>query len=137
MQGVSAAFAVLVAMATLSLVLPNFSISAPGPTFTTSQLAFAGVVSLVLYGTFVFVQAIRHRDYFLPPPDLPGDDRHAPAGSGAAAMGIHRDAVGAEQKASARRMWNQARAGVWVFMCLNRAYVRLRPLEPDCLARHG
>ena len=34
--------------------------------FNTSQLIFAGVISLVLYGSFVFVQTIRHRDYFLP-----------------------------------------------------------------------
>ena len=34
--------------------------------FSTSQLIFAGIVSLVLYGSFVFVQTVRHRDYFLP-----------------------------------------------------------------------
>ena len=53
-------------MTSSTLVLPNFTTSAPGPTFSTSQLVFAGLVSLVLYGAFVFVQTIRHRDYFLP-----------------------------------------------------------------------
>ena len=42
--------------------------ASPGPTFTSLQLAFAAVVSLVLYLTFVAVQTVRHRDYFLPPP---------------------------------------------------------------------
>ena len=65
-KGAGAALAVLAALTVLSLVLPNFTTSAPGPMFNTSQLIFAGVISLVLYGSFVFVQTIRHRDYFLP-----------------------------------------------------------------------
>ncbi len=62
----SGALAVVVALVTLSLVLPTFTTSSPGPTFTGAQLAFAGVASLVLYAVFVFVQTVRHRDYFLP-----------------------------------------------------------------------
>lgn len=65
-QGTTGAFAVLAALVSLSLVLPAVTTSAPGPTYTGPQLAFAGVVSLVLYGVFVFVQTVRHRDYFLP-----------------------------------------------------------------------
>ncbi|PCD03596.1 ionic transporter y4hA [Sphingomonas spermidinifaciens] len=66
LKGVSAALCVLAAMATLSLILPNYTLSAPGPFFTTSQLIFTAVVSLTLYATFVLVQTVRHRDYFLP-----------------------------------------------------------------------
>jgi Ca2+:H+ antiporter len=62
----SGALAVVVALVTLSLVLPTFTTSSPGPTFTGPQLAFAGIASLVLYAVFVFVQTVRHRDYFLP-----------------------------------------------------------------------
>jgi len=62
----NSALAVLTALVTLCLVLPTFTTSAPGPQFTSAQLAFAGVTSLVMYGVFVFVQTIRHRDYFLP-----------------------------------------------------------------------
>jgi len=65
LEGASAALAVLAALTILTLVLPNFVASAPGPVFTTGQLIFAGIVSLVLYGAFVFVQTVRHRDYFL------------------------------------------------------------------------
>ena len=65
-EGVTGALATLSALATLALILPAFTTSSAGPTFSTPQLAFAGVASLVLYGTFVFVQTIRHRDYFLP-----------------------------------------------------------------------
>jgi Ca2+:H+ antiporter len=65
-QGASAALAVLAALVSLTLILPNFSESALGPLYSTPQLVFAGLVSLVLYGSFVFVQTVRHRDYFLP-----------------------------------------------------------------------
>ena len=85
LQGASAALAVLAALTVLSLVVPNFTTSAPGPTFSNSQLVFAGLVSLVLYGSFVFVQTVRHRDYFLA---LEGgdDDVHAPPPSNAVAL---------------------------------------------------
>jgi Ca2+:H+ antiporter len=82
-KGASAALAVLAALVTLSLVLPNFTTTT---TYGPSQLVFAGAVSLVLYGVFIFVQTVRHRDYFLLDPEagLAGDEEaHAPPSSGA------------------------------------------------------
>ncbi|WP_338760257.1 ionic transporter y4hA [Massilia sp. METH4] len=64
--GVSAALATLSAIAVLTMVLPNYTTTTPGPYYSNSQLVFIAVVSLVLYGTFVLVQTVRHRDYFLP-----------------------------------------------------------------------
>ncbi|SAL42403.1 calcium/proton exchanger [Caballeronia cordobensis] len=66
LQGAAAALAILCALSVLTLVLPNFTSTVVGPALSTSQLIFVGVISLVLYVTFVFVQTIRHRDYFLP-----------------------------------------------------------------------
>jgi Ca2+:H+ antiporter len=80
-KGASAALAVLATLVTLSLVLPNFTTTAAGPAYSPSQLVFAGTVSLVLYGLFIFVQTVRHRDYFLPDPEtgLAADEEaHAP-----------------------------------------------------------
>jgi Ca2+:H+ antiporter len=74
-QGASAALAVLAALTTLTLILPNVTMATPGPSFSTPQLIFAAVISLVLYGGFVFVQAI-HRNYFLPVGG--GDEAEAP-----------------------------------------------------------
>jgi Ca2+:H+ antiporter len=65
-EGTTPAVAVLATLATLTLVLPRFTLASEGPTFSVSQLVFAGVASLILYGVFVFVQTVRHRDYFLP-----------------------------------------------------------------------
>jgi Ca2+:H+ antiporter len=71
--------AALIALATLSLVLPVFATTVPGPDFfSRSQLAFAAVASLALWGTFVFVQTVRHRDYFLPPESAGDESAHAP-----------------------------------------------------------
>ncbi len=84
-QGANAALAVLAALVTLTLVLPNFTTTAAGPLFSTPQLVFAGTVSLVLYGAFVFVQTVRHRDYFLPALAV-DEEEHAPPPSNAVAL---------------------------------------------------
>lgn len=65
LHGANAALTTLAAIVVLTLILPNYTLSAAGPLYSKSQLAFIAVVSLVLYGTFVFVQVIRHRNYFL------------------------------------------------------------------------
>ncbi len=75
-EGTTPALAVLATLATLTLVLPTLTTSTSGPTFSTAQLVFAGVVSLVLYAIFIFVQTGRHRDFFLPEG---GDSDHAHA----------------------------------------------------------
>lgn len=76
--GVSAALAMVATLAVLTLLLPNYTTSVAGPVYTSSQLAFVGVVSLVIYGVFVLAQTVRHRDYFLPFDASPGDiDAHA------------------------------------------------------------
>lgn len=63
--GASSALATLAALSVLTLVLPNYTTSQSGPSYSASQLTFVALVSLVLYGAFVFVQTVRHRDYFI------------------------------------------------------------------------
>ncbi|MEU1820309.1 ionic transporter y4hA [Streptomyces roseifaciens] len=65
-EGTGAAFATVATLAGLSLALPTFTTSTPGPQFSPAQLVFAAVASLLLYGLFVATQTVRHRDYFLP-----------------------------------------------------------------------
>jgi len=76
-EGTATLLATVATLATLTLVLPTFTTSRPGAEFSTAQLAFAGVASIALYALFVFVQTVRHRDYFIPAgaPDDP--DAHA------------------------------------------------------------
>src|SRR5438034_3237903 len=53
------------ALSVLGLVLPNFTTSTSGPTFSTEQEIFFAAVSLLLYGIFLLIQTLRHRGYFL------------------------------------------------------------------------
>ncbi len=76
LDGVSASLATLATIAVLTLVFPNFTTTAPGPSYSRSQLGFVAVVSMMLFGTFIFVQTVRHRDYFLPRVTSLDDDVH-------------------------------------------------------------
>ena len=81
LPGASAYLVVLIPLATLTLILPTWTTSVPGPFYTSSQLAFVSGVTIVLYSVFLYVQTVRHRDYFLS--DLGGaaDDHAAPPGA--------------------------------------------------------
>ncbi len=65
LQGASAALAVLGTLATFALVMPNYTVATLGPHYSPVQLLGISAVSLALYCIFVFIQTIRHRDYFL------------------------------------------------------------------------
>jgi Ca2+:H+ antiporter len=78
LHGVSASLATLAAIAALTLVLPNYTTTVAGPFYSASQLGFVAAVSLILYGMFIFVQTVRHRDYFLPAEAANDHDAHAP-----------------------------------------------------------
>jgi Ca2+:H+ antiporter len=64
-QGVNAYLNVIMALAVLGLVLPNFTTSTSGPTFSTEQEIVFAAVSLLLYAIFLLIQTLRHRGYFL------------------------------------------------------------------------
>lgn len=85
-EGAATALATIATISTLSLVLPTFTTSVPGPEFTPPQLAFAAIASLALYGGFVLVQTVRHRDYFVPEAELADDEDHADPPSNRDAM---------------------------------------------------
>jgi Ca2+:H+ antiporter len=76
LQGAQAALSVIIPLTALTMVLPNVTFTTPGPSFSLSQLSFVAVVSLILYGSFLFVQTVRHRDYFLPEISE-GEEAHA------------------------------------------------------------
>jgi len=79
LHGVSGALVTLAAISVLTLVLPNYTVTTPGPYYSAPQLAFIALVTLVLYIAFAVFQTIRHRDYFLPKAVEPGgEEEHAP-----------------------------------------------------------
>jgi len=106
LYGTSAALTTLAAIAVLTMVLPNYTQAVPGPYYSGPQLTFIAVVSLVLYGTFVLVQTVRHRDYFLP------------AGDGDAAV---------VEPPTARATWT---SGVLLLACLGAVVLLAKALAP-------
>lgn len=76
-EGAGAGLAALIVMSALTLVLPAFATSVPGGTYSTTQLGFVAVTSVSLWAIFIFIQTIRHRDYFLPIENATNVDVHA------------------------------------------------------------
>jgi Ca2+:H+ antiporter len=69
LDGVSASLVALATIAVMTFVFPNYTVTTPGPLYSPSQLTLVAIVSLVVYGAFVFTQTIGHRQYFLNEPD--------------------------------------------------------------------
>ena len=63
--GVNVYLCVLTVLATITLVMPNYTLATPGPVYSHLQLAFVSVATIMLYGVFLYTQTIRHRDYFI------------------------------------------------------------------------
>ncbi len=80
LQGANAYLAVIVPLAVLGLILPNFTVSSPGPTFSPSQAAFLIVMSIGLYGVFLAIQNLRHREYFMSPSSAETTTGHVSTG---------------------------------------------------------
>jgi Ca2+:H+ antiporter len=88
LDGVSAALVALGAIVVLTLVFPNYTVTRPGPYYSSSQLILIAVVSLVIYGAFVFAQTVGHRGFFVRD-DAAETPQHAPPGNGVtAASGV-------------------------------------------------
>jgi Ca2+:H+ antiporter len=87
LQGANAYLSVIVPLSVLSLILPDFTRSTPGPTLSFYQQSFLVVVAIGLYAAFLAIQTGRHRHYFGDAEQadrttaLPGsdDDSHTPS----------------------------------------------------------
>jgi Ca2+:H+ antiporter len=76
-EGAGVGVGALIVMSTLTLVLPVFTTTTAGWTYSTSQLTFVAVSSAALWAIFIFIQTVRHRDYFIPVTDAADPDVHA------------------------------------------------------------
>ncbi|HEX4598022.1 MAG TPA: ionic transporter y4hA [Burkholderiaceae bacterium] len=63
-HGANSYLSVIATLAALTLMLPNYTTTIPGPVFSVSQLVFVSIVTLVLYGVFLYIQTVRHTEYF-------------------------------------------------------------------------
>jgi Ca2+:H+ antiporter len=84
-SGASVYLSVIIVLATITLVLPNYTFTDPGPVYSTAQLAFVSLSTLALYGVFLYTQTVRHRDYFV---TAAQDDAEHDAGLHSAGVGL-------------------------------------------------
>ena len=71
--GSSLYLSVLVVLATITLIMPNYTLTTPGPVYSAVQLGFVSIVTLLLYGVFLYTQTVRHRGYFVGKDHDPGE----------------------------------------------------------------
>jgi Ca2+:H+ antiporter len=83
-SGANLYLSVLAVLATITLVLPNYTLTTPGPFYSAAQLGFVSVATIILYAVFLYTQAIRHRDYFVR--EAVGGSDHAEPASGRAML---------------------------------------------------
>ncbi len=82
LQGVNSYLNVIMTLAVLGLVLPNFTTTTGGPTFSTGQQIFLIVVALFLYAIFLVIQTMRHSGYFM-------ESEHAGVAAGPGHHSLH------------------------------------------------
>lgn len=57
--------AMLIVLTTLTLILPNYTTTAPGRLYSESQLSYVSLVTIALYLVFLYTQTVLHSDYFV------------------------------------------------------------------------
>ncbi len=72
-SGSSVYLSVLSVLSTITLIMPNFTLTTPGPVYSEGQLGFVSFGTILLYAVFLYTQTIRHRDYFVVAPSDAGD----------------------------------------------------------------
>ncbi|WP_405049313.1 calcium:proton antiporter [Rhizobium sp. BK661] len=65
LQGANAYLGVIVPLATLSMIMPNFTHSASGPPYSFVQQTVLAFISVGLYSVFLSLQTGRHREFFV------------------------------------------------------------------------
>jgi len=74
LAGVNIYLSVLIVFTVITLIMPNYTLTTPGPLYSELQLGFVSAVTIILYGVFLYTQTIRHRDYFIIDSDAAGAD---------------------------------------------------------------
>jgi len=76
-EGAGGGLAALIVMSALSLVMPTFTTTTSAGTYSANQMEFVAATSAALWAVYVFVQTVRHRDYFLPAQNVANPEAHA------------------------------------------------------------
>lgn len=63
-QGVSGYLSALIALGVMLLILPSETHAGTAGAFSTAQLAYMSFIAVSLYGAFLYMQTVRHREHF-------------------------------------------------------------------------
>jgi Ca2+:H+ antiporter len=80
LRGANAYLSVIVSLAVFGLVVPNFTFTTPGPTFSGPQEGFLVVMCIGLYAVFLAIQTTRHRSFFVEHGESVDDEAEAVQG---------------------------------------------------------
>jgi Ca2+:H+ antiporter len=86
-SGANVYLSVLFALATITLIMPNYTTTTPGPIYSAAQLGFVDIVTLALYAVFLYTQTVLHKDYFVNE-TAEGEGAHAHPSSGMFVLSI-------------------------------------------------
>jgi Ca2+:H+ antiporter len=145
LDGVGAALVALATIAVMTLIFPNFTVTTPGPFYSSSQLVLIAIISLVVYGAFIFTQTVGHRQFFL---DDPADKSSAahPSSNAAHPSAAHAPAAGGDTPGinipGTGAPGNSATvaSSVLLLLCLTTVVLLAKKLAPDleaAVARMG
>jgi len=86
LRGANSYVSMIIALSVFGLIMPNFTTSTAGPTFSRGQEAFLIVMCVGLYAVFLAIQTTRHRSYFVveEPSERVASEQHVEPNSGRA-----------------------------------------------------
>lgn len=67
LQGANAYLSLLIPLAVLTMIWPNFTQTSPAGELSHAEAGFLIAMSVLLYGVFLGIQTMRHRNYFAEP----------------------------------------------------------------------
>jgi len=74
LQSANAFLVMILPLTVLGLVMPNYTRATLGPTLSIFQMVFLSLMSVGIYGVFLFVQNRRHRGFFMMPDEVTDAD---------------------------------------------------------------
>lgn len=64
LEGANAFLSLIVPLSLFGLVLPNFTVTTSGPTYSTNQSFVLAALCVGIYAVFLGIQTLRHREFF-------------------------------------------------------------------------
>ena len=80
LEGAAAYLSLILPLSLFGLVMPNFTLTTAGPTFSNNQAIVLSVLCVGIYLVFLSIQTMRHREFFAHPSDAGSEEGNSEAG---------------------------------------------------------